>query len=123
MAEQTAPWSLKEMQRSHAALDGFLTQEVLAALADGLRDVDGSETGRTGVQAVLDRRGIDLAPGISINFPFGPPPIGPPTLPPIVLGTPQPFRRCLTICHQIGPVDPRDPDPTRVSVCYVLCIP
>ena len=124
MAEPTPPWSLKQIRRSHDALDGFLSPEVLAALSEGLReDAEGSRAGRTGVQAALERRGVELGAGISINLTIGPPPGDPPSIPPIVFGSPQPFRRCLTICHQIRPADPRDPDPTTIKICYILCIP
>lgn len=124
MAEPTPPWSMKQIQRSHGALDHFLSPDVLDALAEGLRqDADGSKGVRSGVQAVLERRGIDLGAGISIELTLGPPPVDPPLIPPIVFGSPQPFRRCITICHQIGPSDPRDPDPTTLKVCYILCIP
>ena len=123
LAEPQAPWSLDQIRFSHDALDDFLTPDVLAALSEGLQaDVDGTEVGQTGVQAALERRGVKLAAGITINMPVGPPVGGPPSIPPIVIGSPKPFRRCITICHQIGPTDPRDPDPNRLTICYYLCI-
>ena len=68
--------------------------------------------------AFLTKRGIKLPQGVAISFLPEPP-----GLPPLVFGQPRPFRRCFTICHDIGPSDPRDPDPTRIKVCYILCIP
>lgn len=123
MAERTPPWSPKQIQLSHDALDAFLTEDVLAALAEGLqKDLGGTGVGRTGVQAALESRGVKLPEGVTINMPIGPPEPSPPSIPPIVFGSSKPFRRCLTICHQIGPADPNDPDPTRITVCYILCI-
>lgn len=123
MAERTPSWSPKQIQLSHDALDAFLTEDVLAALAEGLeKDAGGTGIGRTGVQAALESRGVKLPEGVTINMPIGPPEPSPPSIPPIVIGSPKPFRRCLTICHQIGPADPNDPDPTRITICYILCI-
>jgi hypothetical protein len=123
MASKRAPWSRKHIRLSHDALDDFLTPDVLAAFAEGLQaDMGGTGIGQTGLQAALERRGITLDPGITINMPVGPPEVEPPTIPPIVIGTPKPFRRCLTICHHIGPANPKDPDPTTITICYILCI-
>jgi hypothetical protein len=123
MAELTPAWTPEQIRLAHDGLDGFLREGVLGALAQGLRnDAGGTPVGRTGVQAALDSLGVELPPGITISMPFGPPEVSPPALPPLVFGSPKPFRRCLTICHQIGPSDPRDPDPTRITVCYILCI-
>ena len=123
MAERQAPWSQEQIRFSHDALDAFLTPEVLAAIGEGLEaDVGGTDLGQTGVQAALERLGVKLAPGITINMPVGPPIDGPPSIPPIVIGSVKPFRRCLTICHQIGPAGGQDPDPTRLTICYYLCI-
>jgi hypothetical protein len=123
MPDRESAWSPKQIRMSHDALDQFLTPDVLTALAEGLReDSDRSGVGQAGVEAMLERRGIKLAPGVTIDMPVGPPEVDPPSIPPIVIGTLKPFRRCMTICHQIGPRDPRDPDPTRITICYVLCI-
>ncbi len=123
MAEQQAPWSPEQIRFSHDALDAFLTPDVLAAIGEGLQaDLGGTDIGQTGVQAALERRGIKLDPGITINMPVGPPIGDPPSIPPIVIGTRVPFRRCLTICHHIGPTDPQDPDHNYLTICYYLCI-
>jgi hypothetical protein len=91
---------------------------LLAALSHASGDTSLWERAKADTRAYLLEAGVRLPPSMDVRFADEPP-----SLPPVVVGAPKPFRRCVTVCHQIGPADPRDPDPTRFTWCYTICLP